>query len=530
MPTGVARQKTFEFFVNSKGINENDGILRLTPESAVSIINMHPTKTGEFTTHNCGYSEFSDQLESGADIDGVALFKSDSGATSFMVATNGKVLDVNTSTGALTGTITSANTAGEIVTFAPFKGSMYFAEETMEPNVWSGSGASSTASGFPKTIGSDTYSKPSLVATHANRVIYGNFNGSTKYPSHLLIYDDLDPTTITTATTNDTNGAVIQINPGDGDALTALKSKFVPALGESILICFKSASVWALTGTTPTTFAVLSINPSWGCLNSRCAVDLGQDIVFMGRNNIYSLTTAAASGTLQPETLGSKMVQETLSTLNLSAADKAYAVHLPFRHEVWFGIPTGASTTVDTILVYNYRHKDINEPKWIIRKNMDATCGVVKDADFYTGDGSGYLNVWFGSSKYKEVAYPWEYHIPFYDFGQRGQYKRIVELFAHFRVRRETTITFEYSWKIGGNNTRRTTDRTLSGSLVVYGTAVYGTSQYSTSDAIRVIKIPVVGNGALFDLTLTGTNGDVGLDFIGVSGVAEYGDFIKRYN
>jgi hypothetical protein len=97
-------------------------------------------------------------------------------------------------------------------------------------------------------------------------------------------------------------------------------------------------------------------------------------------------------------------------------------------------------------------------------------------------------------------------------------------------VRRETTITFQYAWSIGGNNTSKTLSKTLSGSLVSYGTAVYGTDSYSTQDEIRVIPVPIKGNGALFELKLSGTNDVVGVDFLGVSGVVEYGDFIKRYN
>lgn len=529
MPRGVARQKPFEFFLNNQGVNQDDGILRLTPAAALNIENMHPDKTGEYTSHNGGYSEFSDEIESGATVEGLKLYRGDDGATAFLAVANGKIIEINSSTGAVTGTISTNNTSGNLVNFAPFKGSMYFAEKTMTPEFWTGSGASSPVAGFPITLGADTYDYPSLAATHANRTIYGNFHYGTLYPSHIAIFDDLDPTTITIGV-NDTNGAIIQVNPGDGDYLTALKSKYVPSLGQSILICFKSSSIWALVGTTPATFEVQSINPSWGCLNSNCAVDVGQDIVFMDKNNIYSLTTAAASGTLQHQTLGSQKVQDTLKTMNLGATNKAWVVHQPFRFEVWFGIPTGASSEVDTILVYNYKHKDKNEAKWVIRTGMSATCAEVFNAGLYTGDEDGFINNWFRSSQYKVVGYGWEYHLPFYDFDARSQYKRIIECYGHFKVRRQTTFTFTYNWKIGGNNTTKTVTRTLPGSSAVYGAAVFGTDSYATQDEIRVVPIPVLGNGALFDLKVSGTNGVVGSDFLGVSGVVEYGDFIKRYN
>ena len=60
------RRRPFEFFLNNKGMDENDGVLRRSPLSADLIQNMHIKRTGEFTSHGVGYTAHTSQLESGS--------------------------------------------------------------------------------------------------------------------------------------------------------------------------------------------------------------------------------------------------------------------------------------------------------------------------------------------------------------------------------------------------------------------------------------------------------------------------------
>lgn len=532
MPRSAKRDRPFEFFLNQKGVNENDGIFRMDPNAAEYIQNMHPTKTGEYSSHAQGNENHSSELESGARVDAIFTYKDDDGTFYFPTAVNGKVLNINPGTGANDGTVTTSNSAGNLVDFETFKGNLYIAEESMEPEIWTGTGTATPSTAIPATVGSDTYSKPTLVTRYENRLVYGNFYGSTKYPSHIAILDDLASDTLTTATTNDTDGAIIQVSPGDGQELTALISKYLPGSNSVVLLCFKEASIWALSGNTPTTFQISQVNQSFGCLNHNCVVEVGSDIFFIDQNNIYSLTTAFQSGTLQPDVAGSQRVQETLKDMNISQAkEKAWAVHLKGRQEVWFGIPTGSSTEVDTIVVYNYRNKQEGSDPWIIRKGMSATCATVFEEVLYSGTNVGYVRKWFSASQYAGVGMSWIYRLPFYDFESRGQYKRIHELYCHLRVRATTQITVKTTWMIGGNETTKTLPYTISSNAgATWGSFTWGSGYWGGGSDVVVKKIKVFGDGALCQLEVSGTTTTVGVDFLGWSGVVNFGDWIRRYN
>lgn len=525
--------KPFAFTVNVEGTNKEDGVFRIQPSSAELIQNLHPNKAGEYTAYNQGNIDYSPQLESGARIDSLGSFTNDSGSAYFVCATNGKVLNINISTGANDGTITTSNTPNYPVDFQAFKGSLYIVEKSMDPEKWTGSGSATSASGWPIVVGGDTYEKPSMVEAYANRLVFGNFNGSTKFPSHIAISNDLSPETFTLSPTSTaTNGAVVQISPGDGQHLRAMRSIYIPSEANSYLILFKDKSIYAFTGNSPETFNLSIVSSSFGALNNNCVATVGSDLIFIDRQNIYSLSGATQSGTLQPVAIGSEKVQDILSTLNQGSSDKAWVMHIPSKYEVWFGIPTGSSTEVNTILVYNYRKAEKEgQHVWIVRTGMSATCATEYMGTLYTGNTTGYMQKWFTKSNYNGTGYNWIYRYPFYNFGTEAQNKRIVECFGYFLIRKNTTVNVRVTWRLGGNNITKTFTRTLvmnEGSL--YGTARYGAAVYGTPGGLlKKIKLPIVGNGEQVQIEISGTTDTLGPTFLGIGGLVEFGGYSRSY-
>lgn len=526
----MGRQRRFEFLTNISGQNERDGIFRIAPDSADYVQNMHYTKNGTFSAYNQGYDDFSALLESGADIDALGAFTTNAGTQYMLVATNGTIHSVSFADGADGGSISSIPSTGTFVDFQTFKGSVYMVDGTITPIVWTGAGSTSTVSGLPKTVGSDTYDKPEIVEKFNNRLVYGNFrdtSGNGPFPSHIAISNTLAPDTFTTTTTNATDGFIGQISPGDGQELTALKALYVPQQNEEVLVCFKDHSIYVLTGTTPTTFAVSLLSASYGCINNRCAVQVGNDIIFMDEKNIYSLSTATDSGNIQRNVIGSDKIATQLQEINLSAREKAWVEHIPERFEVWFAFPTGSSTEVDTILVYNYRNAEEGLHIWTTRTGMSARCGLYFDGNFYTGNTDGYVDKWFSVSSYRGTGYNWIYRYPFYNFEDQTRNKRVLNAFAIFALRGSETVTLKYEWTLGGNNARQTYSRTktlTTGST--YDTATYDSSVYAiTSGLIRHEQFAVLGNGLMWQFECAGTTGTVAPDFLGVYGHLEIGDF-----
>jgi uncharacterized protein YbaR (Trm112 family) len=525
----MGQKRRFEFLTNISGQNEKDGVFRLTPTSAELIQNMHYTKDGTFSAYLQGYAIFSDEIETGADIDALAAFKDESGSETMLVNANGTVHDVSFSGGTDNGSIASGFTVGTPVDFQTFKGSVYMVDGSVTPQVWTGTGSASSISSLPKVVGGDTYDKPKIVEKFNNRLVYGNFQDTTSgpYPSHISISDTLAPDSITTTSTNATDGAVLEISPGDGQSLTALKALYIPEQNEEVLVCFKDKSTYIVYGSIPTLFSVQLVSDGYGCLNNRFVVQVGNDLIFGNDHNIYSLSTATQNGNLKTRVLGSDRVASTLARLNLSATEKAWAVHLPDRFEVWFAFPTGSSTEVDTILVYNYRNAEQGENIWTVRKNMTARCGLHYDRYFYTGGTDGYVDQWFTVSTYRGTGYNWVYRYPYFNFRDQTRTKRIFNAFAIFSFRGSQAVTLKSTWKLGGNNTSQSYSKSEefeAGST--YGTAVYNGSYYSLGEGELVHEqFQVLGNGLMWQFETSGTTNTVGPDFLGVYGHLEIGDF-----
>lgn len=522
--------KPFAFFFNTEGVDEDAGEFYIQPDAAELIENMHMDTIGQWSTHNQGYDNFTSQLESGAKFDSLYCYTDASGNNYLIGAINGKVKNINVTTGAVTSEISTGFTAGNKVDFETFKGTLYAAEKSLTPQKWSGSGSMSTVSNIPLTTGGDTYDKPALIEKYANRLVYGNFNGATRFPSHILLSDDLAPETFTIGSAA-TNAAIIQISPGDGQELRGMRSLPIPASNSAVLVLFKDKSIYALEGTTPETFQLYLVNPEIGALNNNCIIQVGTDILFLDINNIYSLTTANESGTIQPKAIGSDKIRDTLNDLNLSAKDNAWTKHIPHRREVWFAIPTGSNTNPDTILVYRYgQGKGGAVNAWSVRKGTTETCAALVNKTFFTGCSTGYVRKWFANTEYGSTGVGWRYRYPWFNFGTQAQNKRIVDCDLWFLLLGDQTITIRTEWRGGGNNTVKSISKPISissGAGSVYGSsappaAVYGTSLYGDGAILKKVKFPVLGNGEQFRLTVSGTAGETGPVFLGASGWVDY--------
>lgn len=536
MPRRSSSTKPFAFFFNHEGLDDTDGEFIAQPSAADAIVNMHRAKRGEWSAYNQGYGNLGSALESGARIDSLAQYKSAAGDSYLLAAVNGKIKSLNTTTGAVLSELSTAFTTEDIVDFETFKGSVYAVSNGLVPQKWAGAGSMSAAGGWPVTNGAESYTNPTLVEQHANRLV---FSGDSDYGSHVIISNDLAPETFTlTPVSTDINGAIIQVAPGDGENVTCMRSIDLPALGVQSLLIWKDKSVYALDGRTPATFSLRIVNKYSGCLNNRCAVQVGTDFVFLDEHNVYSLTTATQSGTLQPKAIGSRNVQNVLRGLNVAAKDKCWGVYLKDRDEVWFGICTGSNTEVDTILVYSLPRDEQEVNNWSIRNGFPSapTCALLFDKTLFTGAANGFVNKWFSSSTYAGTGINYTYRYPFYNFNSEAQGKRIIELYAWFLLIGPETVSFKTEWRNGGNNNQKTIAKTISQATgdAVYGAApgagVYGTSYFSTAQGILVKqKLPVYGNGDQLQLTMSGTTGNTGPQFLGFSGLVDFLGYDRSY-
>lgn len=512
------RIKAFSFNINVEGIRESDGDFFKKPSSADEIINLHADKQSHFTCLNQGYASV---IDAGSGIQDIGSYFNTKYYIPYIQGSSLEIYDVSASSkvsGTGTHTITNAD-------FVQFDEVLYITSSSASPKKWTGSGAITTVSGWPVNT---TYDNPKLSSVFVNRVVYANFSN---HPSSILLSETEAPEGYTIGTA-DTNAAIIAVNPGDGEEITALETIYNPSTNTAALVIFKPSSVYFLTGDTPNTFSLQQISNDYGCLNKRAVTKVGNDIHFMSKANIYSVAASIESGTLQPTVLSGGYIEDTYEEANFTnASDIMWCEHLPWRREVWYGIASGSSSNIDVILVYRYFTEQDDAPLWTKKTSLEANCAVSFDNRLFTGDSVGDISEWFNTSSYKGETVNWKYTYPYYDFESLAQNKRIHDLYGWFFSITNQQIDVTARWEQSrGSRSRTYTIDVLKGGGVTYGSGVYNIDLYSESlGAVVKAKLPVRGNGQRVQLEVEGTS-TATPTFLGLTGIVEFGYNSRMYN
>jgi hypothetical protein len=529
--------RTFALQKNLAGISQNRDERFLNPTEAEDIINMHSLKDGTWSADKAGYSHVNGTAaESGAVIDGVHWFTDAAGVDYLLVAANGKLKQVNIGTGVVTDADASAGyTAGDPVDFQNFQGLVFTCDGNIAtPRTWDGTTAAD-AGGWPVTGDGNTYTAPKFVEQHQNRL---SFSGFADYRNHLVISDQNNGEAFTFPATTAANAFITEIGPGVGGYISGKRSLPVPNSNEDALVVYKDSAVYTVFGSSgyvgdADKFRVVRNNTHYGAFNNRCIVQVGADLLAINVHGISSYTSASASGTIQPVGVNVNRVRDVIERVNLSAVDKCWAIHLPDRREVWFGLPTGSSSVANEFIIYKYPDPGEPEslPKWSRRTGFVATHGALYNKTFYIGTNAGFIGHMFNSSKYNTTGINWKYDYPYWDVGNELQFKRILHGESHWRIRGNQTVTIRSQWKGGGNNDEFSDDYSLETTVsgAVYGTAVYGTDRYGDREEVtREYYVP--GNGKRVKHTLSGTTTSSGPEFLGLSVKAEMGGLSSHWN
>lgn len=132
-----------------------------------------------------------------------------------------------------------------------------------------------------------------------------------------------------------------EVRTNDGDRITGMRS-----YANSLLI-FKSRTFHRLSGDDPTNFLLQEVSDQYGCLSNRATVVFEDYMWFLDRKGICQYDGANV-------TIISNPVEPIFKRLNVSAAERAIAIHKKEDNEVWFAIPVDDSTINNIIVVYDY--------------------------------------------------------------------------------------------------------------------------------------------------------------------------------
>lgn len=534
--------KTFKLKSNVSGMTQNRAETFLRQDQAVDILNMHATEEGSWNADRAGYTKINSggtAYESGAAIDGMDIFTDSTSVDHLFIAINGKLKEVNMSSGVASDIDASAGyTVGAQVDFLGMNEALYTVDGTIAtPRKWDGASASNS-SGWPISDGVNSYDTPKYCEHHQNRGVFLNFDGK---PGHFALSVLGDPEDFTLDGTG-TGAYINEAGVGDGQYIVGSRSMHIPASNNSQLVIFKNRSTFVLTGNSslfgdPDYFKVIELNENYGALNNEVIVQVGNDILTLNEFGVTSYSSANQSGTLQPLAIESDRVKDVIGRLNLNATDKCWGIHLPYRREVWWFMPTGSSTQCNEAIVYKYPSPGSQDelPKW--SRRLDAggkfkmANGCLLQRTFYIGSYTGIVGTMFTASTYDGTGIPWRYEYPFWDVGNEKQNKRYLNGDALFKVRSSQTFTLQYQWKGGGCNDVGSNsypiETTVAGAI--YGPAVYGVDYYGSQEEVKV-QYDIFGDGLRVKHTLSGTTTDSGPEFLGLDPILELGNISQAWN
>jgi hypothetical protein len=475
--------QTFQFFENTGGMNLRFNDLTLSQGEAEEIINLHATTRGSWSSNNAGYVHLnSTALGGGAAVTALYEYVTLAGLAYLMAVVGTKMYTFEPSLGTSV-ELTSSLTENRQMHFVTFK--------------WDGINPLANLSGWPPTITGITPGNPSISEIFANRLI---FSGDSSNPS-LIYLSALENAENFTPTTGATSAGAIQVSPGDGEKITALKTLFLPSSNEEILVIFKENSTYLLTGNDANTFTLQKVSDEFGAVSHLSVVPVGNELIFLSKEGVTSLSTATAQGNITNSFLSDR-IRPQIDNLNRSKLSASFAVHLRNRQEVWWFVPDGSATQNQTIMVYNY---GVNRA-WSKRTGITAASGTTMNGNLYTGTYNGIIQQQLKGNSYNGQAIPWTYRTGFQNFSEPRLRKRIrdIELFLKQISSVNVTVNMYWDFKRSSSNRQSRIMQVIpDSSSSIYNSAVYGQDTYNLSGT-SICKFTPAGSGKYFQLELTG--------------------------
>jgi hypothetical protein len=510
--------QTFQFFENTGGMNLRFNDLTLASGEAEEITNLHATTQGSWSSSNVGYIHLnSTALASGATVNALYDYTTLGGTTYLMAVAGDTLYTFEPSLGTSTA-LTSSLTADQHMNFVTFKGLLIGCNGVDSPIKWDGANPVSSLDGWPPTIAGITPGTPAISEIFANRLV---FSGDSDNPSMIYI-SELENAENFTPGIGATSAGAIQVSPGDGEKITALKTLFLPLNNEEVLVIFKENSTYILSGDDADTFALQKISGEFGAVSHLSVILVGNELMFLSKEGVTSLSTATNQGNITTGFLSDK-IRPQIDTLNRSALANSFAVHLRNRQEVWWFVADGSATQNQTVLVYNY---GVNRA-WSRRTGLSAASGVALNGKLYTGNYAGIVQQQLTGNSYNGQAISWTYRSGFQNFTEPRLRKRIkdIELFLKQISNVAVTVNMYWDFKRGSSNRQsRTLTVVPDASSSVYNIAIYGQDVYNLAGSSMFKFIPA-GSGRYFQLELTGQDVDKPVEIEGWTITTLYGGY-----
>lgn len=494
--------KTHPFFDNDQGMQLQQNTLARNKQQADWIENLHLNAAGRWSNADIGYQTLNANapLAGGQPVLSLHHFTDVAGTEHTVAQAGNNLYAVNLTNGAATLLYAGLSATGRLRSVA-FLGWLFLVGTNQPPLRWDGQNAPQLLPNWPPVIsGMAAVGTPSLAACYANRLIVA---GDESNPSALYLSALEAPTDFTLGSGAATAG-VIQVQPGDGDRVTALHPFFLPVVNQQVLLIFKQRSVFMLTGWNATDFTLQKLTGERGAVGQESVVALGQDVLFLTPElQIARLATTAMQGNLSFGLVSTPIAQQ-LAQANRNALANTLAVLLPQRNELWWFLPEGSATHPNRVLVA--RLLADNQVVWSVRSGIQATAVLHSPWGLVTGQSTGTLQRQLTGSVYDTAPVPWVYRTPYYPLGNPLQRKRLREVVFYLHQASRQGFTVATRWdlypRIAASLVVREQAIRFDANLI-FGTALWGAGHYSDRGA-STAQVQLPGSGKLLQLELTG--------------------------
>lgn len=508
--------QTFQYFDNTGGMNLQTNEITLAGGEAEEITNLHATAKGSWSNSNAGYVHLNaTALAGSATVTSLYEYRALNGQNFLMAVAGGNLYTLNISTGEETLQY-SGLTPGQRMNFVTFQGLLIGCNGADNPIKWDGANPVASLANWPPAIDGIVPGKPAIAENYSNRVV---FSGDSDNPSLIYISELENAENFEPDFWSDSPGA-IQVSPGDGEKITALKTIFLPLINQEVLVIFKEKSTYILSGEDIDTFAIQKVSAEFGAVSPLSLVQVGNELMFLTQEGVTSLSTATAQGNITTSFLSNR-IKPQIERLNRLMLENSFAVHLRNRQEVWWFVAEGSAGQNQLALIYNY---GINRC-WSRRTGIKAACGLSMNGRLYTGNYAGIVQKQLTGNSYNGEPIPWTYRTGFQDFSSPRVRKRIRDIQLFLKQISSVTVTVNMYWDFRRGSQFRQTRAcpvVLDQSTSAYNVAVFGQDYYNVAGSSTFKFIPF-GSGQYFQLEFTGSAVDKPVEIEGWIISAFYG-------
>lgn len=308
------------------------------------------------------------EVSSGKAVTGIAQLVLSNG-TSYQVAAAGSALTVESggAWSSIKGALTFTDSQNNHFRFAQLTDLLVGTNNVDQVFKYSGSGNAAALGGVPASF------LAKAITDYKNYLVFLNTSeAGTRYKGRCRWSGLNNAESYPAANYNDSLNNVGQEGMGFGKR------------GDQLYLFFdRSIQEMVYTGDADTPFLFPTVEPEIGAASGHAIVTVDNNIVFPSQKGIYVMQGG------EPQYI-SKDIEDTWESLNASRLPYIQGAHNKRRNEVWFSVSTGANTTNNKVLVYNYVTN-----QWTVFDSWNANAfGVFpssKPLDPILGNYSGFV-------------------------------------------------------------------------------------------------------------------------------------------